>query len=113
MNKFGCTSPVCTNQLSKACDVGKFSAEKKKHYQTLFKNLSVNASANCAMPCSTMDINFGFPIVDINDPVEALLKIYFKSHVHVCRNMLAYSLTSFFAEVGGILDFYWDFHCWT
>ena len=103
MNKFGCTSPVYTNQLSKACDVGKLSVEKKKDYQTSFKNLSVHALANCAMPCSSMEINFGFPIVDKNDPEEALLKMYFKSHIHVRRNMLAYSLTSLFAEVGGYI----------
>ena len=103
MDNLGCTSPVFTNQYHKVCDVGKFNKSKTSKYRSLFKNLNVNALSNCPMPCSTMDINFGYPILDSNNPNEAYVKLYFKSSVNVRRNIVAYSETSLFAEIGGYI----------
>ena len=50
-----------------------------------------------------MDIYFGYPILDGNNPNESYVKLYFKSSVNVRRNILAYSEVSLFAEVGGYL----------
>lgn len=64
--------------------------------------MAIESLVKCGMPCSTMGIIFGYPILD-NNSNEAFVKMYFKSHVNVRRNILAYSATNLWAEVGGYI----------
>ena len=57
----------------------------------------------CGIPCSIMDINFGYPTIDTNFINEAYVKLYFKMAVNVKTSILAYSSLSFLAEVGGYI----------
>ena len=57
------------------------------------------------MPCSTMGIVFGIPIVskiDV-DPDQAYMKLYFKNQINVRSSVYSYSLSSLIADIGGYL----------
>ena len=100
---FGCAGPVFTNKINHSCNIGDFPAEKQELYLEKFNELRSSAFTACVMPCSNMGIAFGYLVIDKNDPNEALVKFYFKSHVNVRRNILAYSSTNLWAEVGGYI----------
>ena len=67
--------------------------------------LNIALSVYCPLPCTTMGINFGIPIVstiDIN-PDQAYLKLYFKNQINVRRSVSSYSISSLVADIGGYL----------
>jgi hypothetical protein len=72
-------------------------------YRPLYEYLSNEAIGSCGIPCSIMDINFGYPIIDTTNIDEAYVKLYFKMAVQIHKNILAYSTLSFLAEVGGYI----------
>ena len=72
-------------------------------YRPLYEHLSKEAIGSCGIPCSIMDINFGYPIIDTTNIDEAYIKLYFKMAVQIHKNILAYSTLSFLAEVGGYI----------
>ena len=72
-------------------------------FKELWEYLSNEAIGSCGIPCSIMDINFGYPIIDTTNIDEAYVKLYFKMAVNIHRNILAYSTLSFLAEVGGYI----------
>jgi hypothetical protein len=72
-------------------------------FKNLWGYLSNEAIGSCGIPCSIMDINFGYPIIDTTNIDEAYVKLYFKMAVNIHRNILAYSTLSFLAEVGGYI----------
>ena len=72
-------------------------------FKELWEYLSNEAIGSCGIPCSIMDINFGYPIIDTANIDEAYVKLYFKMAVNIHRNILAYSTLSFLAEVGGYI----------
>ena len=72
-------------------------------YRPLYEYLSNEAVGSCGIPCSIMDINFGYPIIDTTNIDEAYVKLYFRMAVNIHKNILAYSTLSFLAEVGGYI----------
>ena len=50
-----------------------------------------------------MDIIFGIPIIEKDNPKKSTMKMYFKKMIQVRRSYLAYSIISMFAEIGGYL----------
>ena len=79
--------------------------DQKEEFKELWEYWSNEAIASCGIPCSIMDINFGYPIIDTTNIEEAYVKLYFKMAVNIHRNILAYSTLSFLAEVGLLLGF--------
>ena len=77
--------------------------DQKEEFKELWEYWSNEAIASCGIPCSIMDINFGYPIIDTTNIEEAYVKLYFKMAVNIHRNILAYSTLSFLAEVGGYI----------
>ena len=61
------------------------------------------SESNCLTPCATMDIIFGIPIIEMDNPKKSTMKMYFKKMIQVRRSYLAYSIISMFAEIGGYL----------
>ena len=53
----------------------------------------------CPLPCSTMGIYFGFPVIASGSEKEAFVKLYFKNQINVQRSRLAYDSLSLFAEI--------------
>ena len=53
----------------------------------------------CPLPCSTMRIQFGFPVIAQGLEKEAFVKLYFKNQINVQRSRLAYDRLSLFAEI--------------
>ena len=76
---------------------------KKETVNLLYDYLKNEAIGSCGIPCSIMDINFGYPIIDTTNIDEAYVKLYFKMAVQIHKNILAYSTLSFLAEVGGYI----------
>ena len=76
---------------------------QKEEVKLLYDYLKNEAIGSCGIPCSIMDINFGYPIIDTTNIDEAYVKLYFKMAVNIHRNILAYSTLSFLAEVGGYI----------
>ena len=72
-------------------------------FKQLWEYLTNEAIGSCGIPCSIMDINFGYPIIGTKPIDEAYVKLYFKMAVNIHRNILAYSTLSFLAEVGGYI----------
>ena len=76
---------------------------KKEKVKLLYDYLKNEAIGSCGIPCSIMDINFGYPIIDTTNIDEAYVKLYFRMAVNIHKNILAYSTLSFLAEVGGYI----------
>ena len=76
---------------------------KKEKVKLLYDYLKNEAIGSCGIPCSIMDINFGYPIIDTTNIDEAYVKLYFRMAVYIHKNILAYSTLSFLAEVGGYI----------
>lgn len=100
---FGCTSPFYTKLLNQTCNVGQYNDTGIGYIRKKYYDYISEAMATCGMPCSNMGIIFGYPVLDQTVPNEAYVKLYFKSHVNVRRNILAYSATNLWAEVGGYI----------
>lgn len=103
LKAYGCTSPYYTNRIDKTCDLGTYNATEKAEFMKKYYDLISEAEGTLGMPCSKMGIIFGYPVLDLTDPNETLVKLYFKSHVNVRKNVLAYSTTNLWAEVGGYI----------
>lgn len=99
----GCTSPYFTNRIEGTCNVGAFNDTQKEKFKKKYYDLISEAEGTLGMPCSKMGIIFGYPVLDLTDPNETLVKLYFKTHVSVRNNVLSYSTTNLFAEVGGYI----------
>ena len=102
-NVYGCTSPVYTKRFNETCNLSQFSIEEKRKFKHLWEDVTMRALGNCGIPCSIMDINFGYPIIDTTEEEYGYVKLYFKMAVNVQRSILAYSTLSFLAEVGGYI----------
>ena len=76
---------------------------KKEKVKLLYDYLKNEAIGSCGIPCSIMDINFGYPIIDTTNIDVAYVKVYFRMAVNIHKNILAYSTLSFLAEVGGYI----------
>ena len=76
---------------------------KKEKVKLLYDYLKNVAIGSCGIPCSIMDINFGYPIIDTTNIDVAYVKLYFRMAVNIHKNILAYSTLSFLAEVGGYI----------
>ena len=76
---------------------------QKEEVKLLYDYLKNEAIGSCGIPCSIMDINFGYPIIDTTNIDEAYVKLYFRMAVNIHKNILAYSTLSFLAEVGGYI----------
>ena len=102
--QFGCTSIFNTNLPNQTCNVGLFTPENRKIYREMFPEIEKKAWAQCKLPCLSMDIYYGYPILDSNYiPNESFIKLYFKSSVNVKENIFAYTGITLFAEMGGYL----------
>jgi hypothetical protein len=55
----------------------------------------------CSKPCATMSIQFGQLINDNNMNNEGLVRMYYNSDIQIQQSIMAYSVLSLLAEVGG------------
>lgn len=62
-------------------------------------------AGGCPVPCTTMEISYGIPIVSSLDigTNEAYMKLYFKNRISERQSMEAYTITSLVADIGGYL----------
>ena len=101
IDAFGCSAIYFTAQENKTCNFKDLSKEQQKQYETIYYPSRKKAFEVCKLPCSSMSIYLGFPIISDNNPDRAYVKLYFKDNINVRRNMRAYSEISLFAELGG------------
>ena len=126
--KYGCTSPVLTNQPEKACQIQNYDQKESDNFVNDYESkyteiffihirfydnaivlffiseyIKGTAKSNyCANPCETMKIQFGYPEnnADHSNLHESYAKFYFKSLIHVRTSELSMSLSILGAEIG-------------
>ena len=67
--------------------------------------MNVAQGSYCPLPCTTMSLTFGIPIISKIDigKNEAYMKLYFKNQINVRSSIYSYSIPSLIADIGGYL----------